>query len=164
MKKVELSKGYFALVSDKDYSRVSALNWCAHVRRRKDGSIKNVYAIHNIHNPDHTTTALLMHRFILKVSNPTVEVDHKDHNGLNNQRLNLRKATGQQNKHHSRKRVDNTSGFKGVHWDAARQQWKATIKLDSKTKHLGYFGKVKDAANVYDKAAKKCFGRFAVTN
>jgi hypothetical protein len=109
MKFIELSNGYTARVSDKDFKRVSKLNWCAKVKRRKDGMIKNVYASHTVHLEN---KMLLMHRYILSITDPRVEVDHKDHNGLHNERRNIRAVTGQQNKRYARRRVDNTSGFK----------------------------------------------------
>ena len=40
---------------------------------------------------------ILMHRVILGVTDPLVEVDHRDNDGLNNRRFNLRACTHQQN-------------------------------------------------------------------
>lgn len=161
MKLIELSRGYFARVSDRDFKRINTLNWCANVKKRKDRSVKGVYAFHTDHR---TNKTLLMHRFILGITDSQVEVDHKDHNGLHNERGNLRLATGQQNKSHSRRRVDNTSGFKGVHWNARRSKWYASIRAQGKLTYLGSFVRVGDAAKAYDTAARRQFGKFAVTN
>jgi hypothetical protein len=158
-----LSKGYVTTISDRDYKRVSKLKWYAHEKRRADGSLKNVYA-QCTYRHHGAVKILLLHRFILGVTDPSVEVDHKDHDGLRNCRSNLRRSTGQQNKQHSRTRTDNTSGFKGVYWNTKMEIWEACIKVNGKNKWLGAYLDKKYAALAYDRAARKQFGKFAVTN
>lgn len=41
--------------------------------------------------------SVFMHRVILGLTDPLIEVDHRDNDGLNNQRLNLRPCTHQEN-------------------------------------------------------------------
>ena len=83
MKEIKLTQGYIAKVSDKDYARVSALKWHAVVMRRKDGSIKAVYAVHTAPIARGKQKQYFMHRFILSVTGSSF-VDHRDHGGLNN--------------------------------------------------------------------------------
>ena len=105
-----------------------------------------------------------MHRYILRVTSPSTEVDHEDNNGLNNQRYNLRKGTKEDNQHNQRLRPDNTSGLKGVHWCKTYRVWIAQIQSKGKRIRLGeYKDKIK-AAKAYDKAAVSLFGKFAKTN
>lgn len=105
-----------------------------------------------------------MHRFILDLKKEDPDVDHKDGNGLNNQRSNLRTATRAQNARNRRIRTDNTSGFKGVTWRKDLGKWNAFIEIKTKRIHLGYFTDPMEAACAYDMAAVKYFGEFAHCN
>jgi hypothetical protein len=102
-----------------------------------------------------------MHRLILRVDANT-QVDHRDGNGLNNTRGNLRPATHAQNQHNSRLRKDNQSGFKGVHRQGNR--WVARIRVDGEQKHLGSFRTPEEAARAYDAAALRLRGEYARLN
>jgi hypothetical protein len=66
--------------------------------------------------------------------------------------------------HNSRKRKDNTSGFKGVHLHSQNNNWIASLTFEGRNKHLGCFATAKEAALAYDVAAKQLFGEFAKTN
>lgn len=158
MKKVELTKGYTALVDDADYGRVSQFSWNAHTVRRKDGSTVKVYAA----GRDKERNARLLHRFILSITDPAIEVDHEDGDGLNCQRYNLRTCTTQQNRRNKAKH--GRSGFKGVSFHKSTGKWRARIFIDEKEKALGLFSDPLEAACAYDMAAVKYFGEFAYCN
>jgi len=49
----------------------------------------------------------------------------------------------------------NTSGYTGVSWDKEKSKWKASISIDGKNKHLGYFKCIKTASRIYQKAREK---------
>ena len=98
---------------------------------------------------------------------PDQHVDHRDHNGLNNQRSNLRLASKGQNNRNARKRIDGlTSKYKGVHRKKKHKikMWCARIQIDGVRKSLGYFTTEEEAAQDYDTAAVEFFGEFAFTN
>ena len=101
--------------------------------------------------------ALMLKRDLL----PGEEVDHIDGNGLNNTRKNLRLATKAQNMANSRKRSDNTSGFKGVCWHEQSGKWRAYIMVGGQQIYLGLFPNVDDAHAAYCAAAEIHFGQFA---
>lgn len=88
-------------------------------------------------------------------------IDHEDGNKLNNHRYNLRPATYSQNLANSKRRSDNTSGFKGVGFYKNYQKWTARIRVKGKSIHLGYFNSPKEAHKAYCEAAIKYFGKFA---
>jgi hypothetical protein len=91
-------------------------------------------------------------------------VDHRNGNGLDNRRANLRPATPGQNNANARRSRLNTSGFKGVSLHAHSGLWRAYITADGKTRHLGYFHSPEDGARAYDAAAIELFGEFARPN
>ncbi len=165
MKEIELSQGYIALVDDADFETVSSHFWYAHIDKRKDGSIRNVYAKSNVILEGGKRAVLALHRFLLDITDPKVQVDHKDHNGLNCQRNNLRVAKNEQNSKNKRKTtLPMSSQFKGVYWYKPRSNWRAMIYVENKHKHLGNFKIEEQAAFAYDAAARKYFGEFAHTN
>lgn len=57
-----------------------------------------------------------------------------------------------------RPRVDNTSGYPGVHWDKARRKWLAEITVNGSGIHLGRFNSLNDAVTAREIAEQKYFG------
>ena len=90
--------------------------------------------------------------------------DHADHDGLNNQRYNLRPATSGQNLQNSLPRISARSPYKGAIWNSQQRKWQAEIRMDGRKRHLGYFLSDLEAAYTYDAAARELFGEFACPN
>jgi len=146
------------LVDDADYDEVMKYKWHVsdgrntfYVGRNKylgtfDGKKKYKY--------------LQIHRQLLDLTDPKIEVDHRDHNGLNNQRENLRVANHNQNQHNQAPRKNTSSKYKGVSWDKSNKKWQANIKINGKQKKLGRFTNEYEAHLIYEKAAKELFGEF----
>jgi AP2-like factor (euAP2 lineage) len=154
MKEIQLTKGYVALVDDEDFERVNQFKWCADVHPH------TVYGTRSVRTPEGKKTTQSLHRFVSGVTDPETEVDHKDHNGLNCQRYNLRPCTHQQNLC-SRQKLKGVSQFKGVSWDY--NKWRAEIKLNGKTVVLGRYVSENEAAAAYKDAAVQHFGEFTNT-
>ena len=107
---------------------------------------------------------IAMHRVIMNAPRGSI-VDHEDRNGLNNTRKNLRFATRTQNNCNVRRKTETkTSKYKGVSFVSKTKKWRAQIKYNGISKHLGYFENEEDAARTYDEAAKEYHGEFAVLN
>lgn len=88
--------------------------------------------------------------------------DHRNGDGLDNRRSNLRPATRSQNLGNRGKTNANTSGLKGVTWDKNRNKWMMQCKCAG-IKHTSRHDSKLAAARAYKIAAKKLFGRFART-
>jgi hypothetical protein len=109
---------------------------------------------------------IYMHRVILERMGFTdfEECDHTNRDRSDNRRRNLRSASRYQNNRNHDKQRNNTSGFIGVYWHRQRKKWCAQIKVNGKRKHLGLFTDKGEAACVYNAAARKYHGEFAVLN
>lgn len=105
-----------------------------------------------------------MHRQILGLTDPSIECDHRNHNGLDNRRSNLRAGTTSQNQMNQRHQK-NKLGYKGVYRGKSRTSpWIASIRHNNKLHRLGSFADQLEAALAYDKAAQELFGEFACLN
>lgn len=157
MREIHLTQGKIALVDDEDYEELSQYKWRACLWHRVWYAIR-----HTTRNGVKTNTS--MHRHLMKAGRGT-RVDHRDGNGLNNQRGNLRFATAQQNQHNRRSKWKNASSkFKGVYWHGAAKKWRAQITISRRHIHLGVFKTEKAAAEAYDHAAQELYGEFVVLN
>ena len=160
MKTIELTQGQVALVDDEDFEWLSKWKWCADKTSRNG----NYYAArYPRKNENRSKKYIRMHREILGAK-PCAQGDHRDGNGLNNCRDNLRVCTHAQNQQNKRISKKNTSGFKGVHWHSLTGKWRAQIKANGKRMHLGLFANPVQAAHAYDAKAKELFGEFAKPN
>lgn len=152
---IPLSRGLVALVDDRDAPPLLALgNWHA------APSGRTFYARKNIWSGRERCVTVRMHSLITGWS----LVDHKNRDGLDNRRSNLRPATHGQNMGNQRAARGNTSGFKGVSWHKASQRWVAQIGVAGHRRHLGLFDLPETAALAYDAAALEAFGDFAALN
>lgn len=111
-----------------------------------------------------------MHRLILGLTDPKIEADHIDHDGLNNQRSNLRATTKRQNRYNSRKDSNSLSKYRGLRLTSRKwrgknyRYWQARIMKDGISYHLGLFKNEEEAARAYDVKAKELFGEYANLN
>jgi len=157
---VPLTQGHEAIIDRRDVAAVSRHKWHAVADNN------TVYALTSILNEDGQYRKVGLHAFIMG-SKFGKRVDHRDGNGLNNRRGNLRFATASQNQWNKALSRNNTSGYKGVrldHRDNLNRKWRATIYYDGKHHSLGYHATPEDDALAYDDAARNVFGEFARLN
>lgn len=147
-----------AVIDARDYPLVKDHRWYPLVKRR------TTYVQANLLREDGTRTCVLLHRMIMAQQlGPAMDVDHRNHNGLDNRRRNLRPATRAQNLMNRLARRG-TSQYLGVHWSARKQRWRAQIRIDGEKVYLGSFASEKAAARAYDAAASEHHGEFAQLN
>jgi len=154
--------GRVTRIDDENRDLVSQYRW--HVREATYPGLRSngPYAQTNIRlpGPPRRYKSLSMHTLITGWP----RVDHIDHDGLNNQRANLRPATPGQNNANCRPNAVSSSPFKGVYWYKAGRIWRAKITISGKKYHLGQFTSEEDAARAYDAMAWEAWGEYACLN
>ena len=138
---VPLTQGKVAVIDVADIPLVEGFNWYAaknrntfYAQRAEAGSV------------------VMMHRVILNAPEGS-EVDHRNHNGLDNRRsTNIRLATKSQNQINVAAR-HNSTGQKGVHYVAEKKRWVATIRIDGARRYLGMYPSPELAGAAYAQAA-----------
>ena len=152
MKILKLTRGKQTILDDQDYAWVKKFKWYAYKSKN------NYYAWR--------LSGVQLHREILGLKNKDGKiVDHKNGNGLDNRRENLRVCTVAENCRNARTHTKLKSNkFKGVSWSPGHKKWVTKIIINYKQKHLGYFDNEELAAEAYNKAAINYFGKFAKIN
>ena len=148
MKEIPLTQGKVAIVDDEDYERLSQRKWHYH---------QTGYAVRTSQG----NKTIRMHREIMGAK-ADQEVDHHNHDTLDNRRENLRLCSANENCHN--RVINNNKKYKGTTWKKDHRKWNARIRLDGHLYHLGYFDDETNAAYAYDDAARELFGEFAFTN
>jgi len=149
-KLILLTQGKHAIVDDENYYWLNRWKWYAHKERN------NFYAFRGRDD-------IKMHRLIMGAKKGQ-QIDHRNRGGLDNRRYNLRFCTNAQNLQNARKRKNCSSQYKGVCWDKSKKKWIAYIGLNQKLLFLGRYDSEIEAANIYNKKAKKLFGEFERLN
>jgi hypothetical protein len=149
--RIPVAGGYYAYVDAADYEWLSKYKW--HLFGGK-------YAARY----DNGTGKMIpMHREIMQTP-PGMVTDHKDGNGMNNCRSNLRNCTRQQNLWNMGKRTGCASRYKGVCREKKSGKLFAKVVIGKKPIWLGYHDDEESAARAYDRKAVECFREFARLN
>jgi hypothetical protein len=156
MKEILLTQNQVALIDDDDYERVNQYKWC--VQRTKGAS----YAVRKVVSGGRQEH-ILMHRFILGVSERKICIDHINFNGLDNRKENIRACSYSQNIQHKHARKNKKhSKYKGVTY----QNGHYGVYIDTGEKRIQLFGigGEIEAARIYNELAIKYFGEYAHLN
>jgi len=159
---IYLSQGQHAIIDTDDYKYVSTYSWCAIYHRN------TFYAVSELPWCEgQRGDGLRMHRLVLGITDPMIIVDHKDGNGLNNCRSNLRLTNAKGNAQNRRPKKTNLySPYKGITFlkDGRCHPWSAYIGGPNNRTRLGSYATAEEAALAYDRAAIARYGEFARLN
>lgn len=144
MKNIKVGK-FFALVDDEDYEWLSSIKWHWNIGYARNSKLG------------------YMHQLIMGRRKNRV-TDHINGNGLDNRRSNLRLISHKNNIRKSKKGKSKYSRFLGVTFDPRCGSYKAQIMVDGNAIYLGSTKNERDAAILYNKAAKRHFGKYATLN
>lgn len=145
---IPLTKGKYAMIDAEDISKIENFEWhCSYG-----------YAVNKSGKQ-----AIRMHNLIIE-SKEGMIIDHINGVRSDNRKANLRLCNYTENSINSIMKSNNTSGFKGVHYDKQSGKWRVEIKVNKTKKYIGGFAKKEEAAKAYDEAALKYHGEFAKTN
>lgn len=145
MKRIKLTKGKFALVDDEDFDKCNEYMW--HYHNGNYAQRKNVFREN-----------IFLHRFIMR--EPDSDIEHKDNDGLNCQKYNLRLCNDKQNQANSQGGKNGLSKFRGITFHKGK--WRTQIT--GKRIHIGYFNNEIEAALAYNTIAIRMYGEFAKLN
>ena len=140
--KIPLTQGKVALIDDEDYPLIRQYTW-----HYADG-----YARTNYYTDTGKRRILGMHRLIMGM--PEQQVDHRDRDGLNNRRSNLRVASQSQNQGNA------PTHRRGVYYQKDRKKWGAQICTNNQRRWLGAYDTEQEALGAYQAAAKNHWGEF----
>ncbi len=158
---VPLTQNKRTLIDMSDWEKVAPYQWHILRNHRLKKHRAKLYVYGWINTP--VRRKVLLHRFLM-VEPKGLEIDHKDHDSLNNRRSNLRAATRSQNARNMRRNLDGSSRFLGVSRRRDCDRWQAQIKSDGYSIGLGLFKHEEDAAYAYDKMARLIHREYANLN
>jgi len=156
MKILKLNQGKEVLIDDEDFDRVNLYRWSVQkrkngfraMRKPKPGEDQNIY----------------LHRYILNVPRG-LEIDHINHNQLDNRRSNLRIVSHRQNLQSRRGNLKKSIKFKGVSFNRRYlRPFISQITFENRNVYLGCYQNAIEAAKAYDSKAREFFGEFAYLN
>lgn len=147
MKEIPLTQGKVAIVDDEDYPDLIKHNW--HVSLSSSGQ---PYAVRTVKKANGKQTSQMLSRFLMGVTEKNQEVDHKNHDTLDNRRINLRICSRRQNQQNRLGKMN--SKYPGVTWHRGKNRWQARISVSGKRVHLGHFVDELDAAKAYERGVR----------
>ena len=141
-----------ALVDDENFEMVGQYKW----RLEIDGKRRKLYyGRADIPDCSGKIRTVFMHRLVLGLSKGDPNVDHINHNGLDNRRSNLRLVTQGENLQNVKPHRDGSSQYRGVRWSRHRNGWRAQVIVNGKHLRQKHFKTEWEAADAVAAARRE---------
>lgn len=147
------------MIDTEDYDRIKNYRW--HIQYVKH---TNNFYVSSLIKKNNKWKNYQLHRLLLNLTDPELQIDHKFGKTLDNRKSELRICNHSENVRNQKIHKNNKSGFKGVSLYKLNNKWKAQINYNGKKIALGYYKTTNEAALAYNEAAKKYHGEFAMLN
>lgn len=127
-------------------------------------TVGKFYAATSEYRPEiQKARTILLHQFIMGVEDSTreVNVDHKNHDTLDDRKENLRVTNVTENCMNRKLSKANSSGYRNVSWDG--YSWVVQLQVNGKGTCLGRFPKdqLEEAGKFAKQMREKYYGEFA---
>lgn len=156
---IPVNKGHRAKIDAEDYDRVIKHTW--RVIKKGSGRLK---VVTNVVTPKGNRQVSLGH-FLMNPPKGKMVYPRRFLDGLDYRKSNLIVCTMRERQQILPKsRHHGTSKYKGVSFVQSLKRWRASIKVNGKSKSLGVFTNETDAALAYNKAARELFGESSYQN
>lgn len=141
---VTLVGGEKTQVDVTDLARMTGLRWSASRR-----PLRNLtYAVCLVRQPNGGLTTVYLHRLLVDAPRGK-DVDHRNHDTLDNRRRNLRVVTHAENMQNLRgARRDSQSGVRGVSWSAAKCKYLVRVTINGTARRFGEYRTLEEAERV----------------
>jgi hypothetical protein len=167
--RVQLTQGQVSVIDDK-YADLAKHNWTANwCEGTRSYYATRTVSLHGDSRETRKRKRQELHRAIMEmvVGRPlsrAEQVDHINHDSLDNREANLRLATPAQNQHNARLRSDSVTGLRGVSWEARRKKWEVYVRVEKKRHYVGAFDDMLQAVVAHDLKCIEAHGEFAQPN
>jgi hypothetical protein len=153
---VQLTKGFHAIIDREDAEVVGKRNWQASTWSKS----RTNYA------QSSKAPRVKLHRFLWDLwgNEATPEVDHRNGDGLDCRRSNLRAATHAENMRNRRVSSLNKTGFRGVCFDRQSGKFVAQIVVDGRRVRYQHCDTAEQASRFYDDWPRELHGEFSSLN
>lgn len=166
--KIELNRtkgeNFWVTIDLEDLERVLSFpyTWYA----KYSATVGKYYAATSEYRPEiQKARTILLHQFIMGVEGTTreVNVDHRNHDTLDDRKENLRVTNVPDNCKNRRLSKANKSGYRNVCWIESEGKWVVQLQVDGKNTRLGAFpyNQLEEAGKFAKKMREKYYGEFA---
>lgn len=105
-----------------------------------------------------------LHRCVLHITDPSISIDHINHDRLDNRRSNLRSCTREENLRNKKSLRNSISSYKGVYLTTSKKHWQASIYANKRRRNIVGINHEIIAALIYDLLAIEEHKNFAYLN